>query len=174
MARANRHHIPGQVWHITHRCHKQEFLLKFSRDRTRWLQWLFEAKKRYWLKILNYVVTSNHLLIETPGKDLSKVMHYLNCSYTTYINIKRKRCGHLFQGRYKAIVVDKDSCLLELSRYIHLNPVRANIVEHPEKYPYSSYVAYTIDADDLVTVSPILSLFSKKHCRCAGTIQTFC
>lgn len=59
MARANRHHIPGQVWHITHRCHKQEFLLKFSRDRKRWLQWLFEAKKRYGLQILNYVATSN-------------------------------------------------------------------------------------------------------------------
>ena len=61
MARANRHHIPGQVWHITHRCHKQEFLLKFSRDRKRWLQWLFEAKKRYGLQILNYVATSNHI-----------------------------------------------------------------------------------------------------------------
>ena len=61
MARANRHHIPGQVWHIVHRCHKQEFLLKFSRDRKRWLQWLFQAKKRYGLQILNYAVTSNHI-----------------------------------------------------------------------------------------------------------------
>ena len=59
MARANRHHIPGQVWHITHRCHKKEFFLKFARDRKRWLQWLFEAKKRYGLDILNYTVTSN-------------------------------------------------------------------------------------------------------------------
>ena len=61
MARANRHHIPGQVWHITHRCHKKEFLLKFARDRKRWLQWLFEAEKRYGLQILNYTVTSNHI-----------------------------------------------------------------------------------------------------------------
>ncbi len=59
MARANRHHIAGQVWHITHRCHKKEFLLKFGRDRKRWLEWLFEAKKRYGLQILNYTVTSN-------------------------------------------------------------------------------------------------------------------
>jgi putative transposase len=65
MVRANRHHISGQVWHITHRCHKMEFLLKFARDRKRWLQWLFEAKKRYGLQILNYTVTSNpiHLLV---------------------------------------------------------------------------------------------------------------
>jgi REP element-mobilizing transposase RayT len=61
MARANRHHIPGQVWHITHRCHKKEFLLKFARDRRRWYSWLFEAKKRFGLIILNYVVTSNHI-----------------------------------------------------------------------------------------------------------------
>jgi len=61
MARAKRHYIPGQVWHITHRCHKREFLLKFSKDRQRWLHWLLEAKKRYGLPILNYTVTSNHI-----------------------------------------------------------------------------------------------------------------
>jgi putative transposase len=61
MARANRHFLPGHVWHITHRCHEKEFLLKFPRDRQRWLAWLFEAKKRYGLDILNYTVTSNHI-----------------------------------------------------------------------------------------------------------------
>jgi len=72
MARANRHHIPGQVWHITHRCHKKEFLLKFARDRRRWHSWLFEAKKRFGLRILNYVVTSNHihLLVVDSGPDV--------------------------------------------------------------------------------------------------------
>ncbi len=60
MARANRHHLPGQVWHITHRCHKRESLLKFARDRRRWMQWLLEPKKRYGLDILNYSVTSSH------------------------------------------------------------------------------------------------------------------
>ena len=60
MARAQRHYIPGQIWHITHRCHKREFLLKFSKDRSRWLQWLYESKKRYGLVVLNYAVTSNH------------------------------------------------------------------------------------------------------------------
>jgi len=61
MARAKRHYIPGQVWHITHRCHKREFLFKFAKDRNRWLYWLFEAKKRYGLVILDYAVTSNHI-----------------------------------------------------------------------------------------------------------------
>jgi putative transposase len=61
MARANRHFLPGYVWHITHRCHKKEFLLKFAKDRQRWMAWLFEAKKRYGLAVLNYTVTSNHI-----------------------------------------------------------------------------------------------------------------
>jgi len=61
MARAKRHYIPGQIWHITHRCHKREFLLKFAKDRRRWLQWLFEARRRYGLSVLNYTVTSNHI-----------------------------------------------------------------------------------------------------------------
>lgn len=61
MARAHRHFIPGQVWHLTHRCHKREFLLKFARDRERWLQWLYQARQRYGLAVLNYCVTSNHV-----------------------------------------------------------------------------------------------------------------
>lgn len=61
MARAKRHYIPGYIWHITHRCHKREFLLKFSKDRHRYLQWLYQARKRYGLTILNYMVTSNHI-----------------------------------------------------------------------------------------------------------------
>jgi len=61
MARAKRHYIPGQVWHLTHRCHKREFLLKFVKDKRRWTQWLFEAKKRYGLVILDYTVSSNHI-----------------------------------------------------------------------------------------------------------------
>jgi REP element-mobilizing transposase RayT len=74
MARANRHYLPGYVWHITHRCHKREFLLKFSKDKKRWLSWLFEAKKRYGLSILNYTVTSNHihLLLFDNKKDTIK------------------------------------------------------------------------------------------------------
>jgi putative transposase len=73
MARAKRHFLLCHVWHITHRCHKKEFLLKFARDRRRWLQWLFEAKKRYGIRILNYMVTSNHihfLVVDGGGRDV--------------------------------------------------------------------------------------------------------
>jgi putative transposase len=74
MARANRHYISGYIWHITHRCHRRQFLLKFSKDRVRWLQWLVEARKRYGLVVLNYTVTSNHIHLLVLDKTGQKVI----------------------------------------------------------------------------------------------------
>ena len=80
MPRANRYYIPECVWHITHRCHKQEFLLKFEKDRRRWIHWVFEARKRYGLCVLNYIVTSNHihlLVVDTGIKTISKSLQLI-------------------------------------------------------------------------------------------------
>jgi len=88
-------------------------------------------------------------------------MHYVNGSYTTYVNIKKKRSGHLFQGRYKAILLERDSYLLELSRYLHLNPVRAGLVQKPDQYPYSSYGAYISKKnDDLISRDLVWAMIS--------------
>ena len=83
-----------------------------------------------------------HLILETPKGNLLKVMHGINGRYTGYFNRKYGRVGHLFQGRYRGIVIDKDSYLIVLSRYVHLNPVRARVVERPEQYRWSSYRGY--------------------------------
>lgn len=83
-----------------------------------------------------------HLILETPAGNLSQIMRHINGAYTTYFNVKRKRAGHLFQGRFKAILVEADEYATELSRYIHLNPVRARIVTRPEEYQWSSYRYY--------------------------------
>jgi putative transposase len=83
-----------------------------------------------------------HLLLETPSGNLPQIMRHINGAYTTYFNVKRDRSGHLLQGRYKAILVDIDEYAKELSRYIHLNPVRAKIVETPKEYEWSSYKHY--------------------------------
>jgi hypothetical protein len=82
------------------------------------------------------------LLLETPRANLRRILHHLNTSYTNYFNTKTERVGHLFQGRYRAILVEKDTYALELSRYIHLNPVRANLVKEPSQYSWSSYSPY--------------------------------
>ena len=105
-----------------------------------------------------------HLLLETPLGNLSQIMQHINGAYTTYFNVKRKRSGHLFQGRYKAILIDVDEYAKELSRYIHLNPVRAKIVELPEEYNWSSYNFYigSKKAPGWLTRKFILGYFSEK------------
>lgn len=100
-----------------------------------------------------------HLLVETPKANLSAFMHALQSGYTTYFNKKRNRSGHLFQGRFKSILVEKDSYLLELSRYIHLNPIRARLAERPRDYPFSSYRAYVDPGEEMfVSRDLILSM----------------
>jgi hypothetical protein len=83
-----------------------------------------------------------HLLLETPRGNLSQILHHINSAYTIYFNIKRRRSGHLFQGRFKAILLEKDAYCQELSRYIHLNPARAGLVNTLSAYPWSSYPSY--------------------------------
>jgi hypothetical protein len=105
-----------------------------------------------------------HLLLETPKGNLSKIMHHINSAYTTYHNVKHKRSGHLFQGRYKAILVEADAYAGELSRYIHLNPVRAVMVAMPEKHTWSSYQYYIgkKKKPDWLTINFIGSFFEHK------------
>lgn len=96
MPRANRHFLPGHAWHITHRCHQQEFLLKFSRDRQNWIKWLHEAKKRYDVSVLNYIVTSNHihLLVMDTGKNAIPASMQLVAGRTAQeYNLRKKRKG---------------------------------------------------------------------------------
>ena len=145
MARSLRIEYEGALYHVTARGNERRKIFFTPTDDEKFLEYLTEAKKKYGILIHCYVLMTNHyhLIIETPEANLSKAMHYINGSYTSYINSKRKRSGHLFQGRYKAIQVAMDNYLLELSRYIHLNPVRAGMIQRPEDYIYSSYKAYT-------------------------------
>jgi REP element-mobilizing transposase RayT len=126
------------------RGNEQKDIFKSRRDREKFLEYLESATERYDAAVHAYCLMSNHyhLLLETPEGNLSEIMRHINGAYTTYFNIKRKRSGHLFQGRYKAILIEADEYLVELSRYIHLNPVRVGIVERPEQYQWSSYQSF--------------------------------
>jgi putative transposase len=136
MPRANRHYLPGYVWHLTHRCHKKEFLLKFSHVRKNYLQWLFEAKKRYGLLILNYIVTSNHihLLVVDTGKDvISKSMQLAAGRTGQEYNQRKNRNGAFWEDRYHATIVQTNDHLLRCMVYIDLNMVRTGVVKHPSE-----------------------------------------
>lgn len=142
MARAKRHYLPGHVWHITHRCHKKEFLLKFARDRRRWVEWLFEARKRYGLKILNYIVTSNHihLLVDGGGRHVIPESIRLIAGRTAQeYNQRKKRNGAFWEDRYHATAVQQGDHLIKCLIYIDLNMVRTGIVNHPSEWVFSGY-----------------------------------
>lgn len=144
MGRPLRIEYPGAHYHVTSRGNERKDVFKSQKDREQFLLYLESAVNRYDAVIHAYCLMNNHyhLLLETPSGNLSKIMQHINGAYTNYFNVKRKRNGHLFQGRYKAIVIEADEYAQQLSRYIHLNPVRANMVAKPEEYRWSSYLDY--------------------------------
>lgn len=142
MPRANRFFISGYIWHITHRCHKQEFLLKFMRDRKKWISWLFEAKKRFGLAVLNYTVTSNHihLLVQDTGEDaIPKSMQLIAGKTAQQYNQRKKRKGAFWEDRYHATAVDSGEHLFRCLVYIDMNMVRAGVAKHPEDWVTGGY-----------------------------------
>jgi len=144
MARPLRIEYEGAFYHVTARGNDKKKIFLSAKDYDKFLSYLSEACHKFGVVLHAYVLMGNHyhLIVETPHANLSAFMHSINSPYTTYFNTKRKRSGHLFRGRYKAFLIDKDRYLLELSKYIHLNPVKAHMVERPEDYARSSYTAY--------------------------------
>ena len=144
MARPLRIEYENALYHITARGNERRDIFADEKDHEKFLFYLGLVHERYKIILHAYVLMNNHyhFLLETPWANLSRMMRDLNGHYTIYFNQRHKRHGHLLQGRYKAILVDKDSYLIELSRYIHLNPVRAAIVAGPEDYRYSSMAYY--------------------------------
>jgi putative transposase len=144
VARPVRIEYEHALYHITARGNERKDIFVNQKDRERFFHYLGVVHQRYEIIVYCYVLMNNHyhLLIETPQANLSRMMRDLNGHYTIYFNLRHGRAGHLFQGRYKAILVDKDNYLLELSRYIHLNPVRVKALSKPEQYSYSSMQYY--------------------------------
>jgi putative transposase len=185
MARANRHHIPNYVWHITHRCHKQEFLLKFSKDRQRWIHWLYEAKKRFGLCVLNYTVTSNHihLLVFDNGQDvIPKSMQLIAGRTAQEYNQRKKRKGAFWEDRYHATAIETNEHLFRCIAYIDLNMVRAGVIKHPSEWPFSAYneiqnppKRYSLIAKKtLMDLCGIKNIEELKHCHKSWTEEMLC
>lgn len=142
MPRANRHFLPGQLWHITHRCHEKSFLFKFARDRRRYLRWIFEAKKRFGLCVLNYVVTSNHihlLVKDSEEQAISHSMQLIAGRTGQEYNRRKGRQGAFWEDRYHATAIEADEHLHRCIVYIDLNMVRAGVVRHPAAWAHGGY-----------------------------------
>ncbi len=167
MGRPLRIEFENAVYHITSRGNERKKIYRDDGDKERFLGLLEDYKNRYNFLIHCFVLMDNHyhLVIETLRPNLIKIMHGLNSGYTGYFNKKYKRSGHLFQGRYKAIIVDKENYLLELSRYVHLNPLRAKIINKPQDYKWSSYGGYIRkkEVNNLNNYNWLLSIFGNEE-----------
>jgi REP-associated tyrosine transposase len=144
MARPWRVEFPDAVYHVMSRGNNGQDIFLTDYDRKDFLALLEEAASRFHLEIFCFCLMSNHyhLFHRTPEANLVQAMHWINATYTTRFHVRNKTGGHLFQGRYKSVLVADDSHWLNLSAYIHLNPARAGIVEDPASYMWSSYRDY--------------------------------
>jgi REP element-mobilizing transposase RayT len=171
MARPLRLEFPGAVYHVTSRGNARQHIVADDRDRMQWLAVLAHVVDRYGWLCHAYCLMDNHyhLLVETPQPNLSLGMRQLNGRYTQAYNRRHHRVGHLLQGRFRSILVEKEAHLLELCRYVVLNPVRAKLIAHPRQWVWSSYRATVgeSEAAPWLTTDWILGQFGQR----IGTAQ---
>ena len=164
MARPLRIEYPGATYHVTSRGNARQATYLDDEDRLRFLRLVQQVMDRFNWRCHAYCLMSNHyhLLIETAAPTLSRGMRHLNGVYTQTFNRRHQRVGHVFQGRFKAILVEREAYLLELARYVVLNPVRANMVPSAKDWPWSSYRVTAGLSEDtgLVSTDSLLAQFS--------------
>jgi len=166
MARKPRVHLAGSSYHVMLRGNGGQEIFPQDEDRYHLYLLLQEGVERFGHRVHAFCLMTNHLHLAVQVADvpLSKIMQNVSFRYTRWVNRREKRSGHLFQGRYKAVLVDGESYLLELVRYIHLNPIRAGLVREPEAYPWSGHRAYL--GEEVVpwlTTDWVLGRFGKRR-----------
>ena len=177
MSRPLRLEFPDALYHLTSRGDRREDIYEDDTDRRNFLEVLSSVIEQLNWECYAYCLMRNHyhLLVQTPDANLSKGMRQLNGVYTQTYNRRHNKTGHLFQGRYKSILVDEESYLLELSRYIVLNPVKAGMVERVDQWKWSSYQATVGEAvaPEWLAIDYLLSQFSVQRKTAIRKYKTF-
>jgi len=167
MSRSWRIEYAGALYHLLSRGNEGGDIFKEQKDRNLFLCTISEFSERFDIDVFAYVLMDNHyhLLVRTRNANLKKAMHWFGTTYTQRFNRRHFRSGHLFQGRYKSMIVQNNAYMLQLSCYIHRNPLRAGIVKRLADYPWSSYLAYAYDrkVPPWLSTDLILSQFEKQH-----------
>ncbi|MFC2095870.1 transposase [Candidatus Bipolaricaulota bacterium] len=175
MARPLRIEFEGALYHVTSRGNAGQAIFLDDTDRVQFMDVFSDVVERFGWICHAYCLMTNHyhLLVETPNANLSRGMRHLNGVYTQSFNRKHKQSGHVFQGRFKSRLIEKESHLLEVARYIVLNPVRAEMVDHPGQWPWSSYSATCgeIATPGYLSIGWLLSQF---HTRRTQAILEYC
>jgi putative transposase len=171
VSRKHRIWFPGAIYHITNRGNRRSSIFYDNFDHEAYLNFLEETRRFYPFHLHAYCLMTNHLhlQLETINHHPKHIMKMLNSRYAMYFNKRHHLVGHVFQGRYGAELIETKDYLLDVSRYIHLNPVEAGMVNLPSDYPWSSYNAYTTDLQNPhITTTKTLSYFpypKKQHYR---------
>lgn len=176
MARQPRIHFPGALYHVILRGNSRQDIFFEDDDRYRFYLLLQEGVERFGHRIHAFCLMTNHihLAIQVGNIPLSRIMQNLSFRYTRWINWRQKRSGHLFQGRFKAVVVDSDTYLLELAAYILLNPVRCGMVKLPSNYRWSSHRCYLgKETIPWLSTEPVLGQFGKQTNKARKLYETF-
>lgn len=172
MPRANRNFVPGLVWHITHRCHKKEFLLKFRRDKRLWIRWMHEAKRRFGLIVLNFMITSNHIHLMAlaqraadASRTISTAIQLAHARIAQEYNLRKGRHGAFWEDRFHATAIETGAQFANCLTYVDMNMVRAGVVDHPREWPFCGYSEMSrsdassrirlVDADALMELSGV-------------------
>lgn len=175
-ARPLRVEYSGAFYHVMNRGNAYSDIFNGDQDNQSFFELLKEAVEQWKIRIHAFCLMSNHyhMLIETPRGNLSRAMRHINGVYTQRYNRRWKRDGHIFRGRYKAILVEDEAYLVELLRYIHLNPVEAGLVKKPEAYKWSSHSRYLGKGDlEWLTTGLLLSYFGKQKNRARRKLNEF-
>lgn len=166
MPRPARVWSPGAIYHLISRGNNRQTIFFREWDYRIYLRLVGDARQRFECTLLAYTLMTNHIHLMVQSDEtvpISKFMQVIGTTYAMYVNKYYGRVGHLFQGRFHSVLVESDSQALELTRYIHLNPVRAGIVAHPAQYRWSSYRAYVGPVtDNLVNTRFILGFLSPR------------
>jgi REP element-mobilizing transposase RayT len=165
MARKQRIHFPGAFYHVILRGNAGDPIFFDDRDRYRLYLIIQYAVEKFRCRIHAFCLMRNHLhlVVQVDDIPLSRIMQNVSLRFTKWINYTWSRTGHLFQGRYKAILIDADAYLLELVRYVHVNPVRANASAAPEDYPWSGHRAYLgRELIPWLTTEPVLAMLAPR------------
>jgi len=176
MPRKPRLHYPGAVYHVILRGNAKQDIFFDVEDRHRFLAIIQECIERFEFRIHGYCLMTNHihLALQVGEVSLSRIMQNLSLRYTKWINWRHDRIGHLFHGRFKAVLVEADAYLSQLVAYLHLNPVRARMTKAPEEYRWSSHQAYLgLDQCQWLTTEFVLSQFSSRESKARTAFQEF-
>lgn len=177
MARPLRIEFPGAVYHVFARGNARGRIFRDDRDRERLLGTVARTAERYHLLVYAWCLMPNHyhLVVETPRGGLARAIHHANGAYAQAFNRRHRRVGHVLQGRYKSILVQRDSYLLEVARYVVLNPVRAGICRYPEEYTWSSYraTAGLALAPQFLSASRLLAYFGPDATTARASYRRF-